>query len=1165
MTQPEPFRKTRRATTGPLVLGSRFGKYQVLRVVGHGGKGIVYEALDTVLNRKVALKLILAQPDPEEQKREQDRFLVEARLSAVLPVHPNIVSVYEAGDIDGHRYLAAELVIGKPMNEWKAAASQLQQLEILRDVAAAMDHAHRHGIIHRDLKPQNILVDGEGRPHVTDFGLARKLGDKEDLANMGGGRIQGTPLYMSPEHAKGEKNVDARSDVWSLGIMLYEILAGRVPFRGEKAQEVLERLVREPLPPLPPTDLARELGPLCVKALAKDPAKRLPSAAALADGLTSKLLGQAPGAGKKKTLLIAGAAAAVAVLALAAVLLLGGSSKEVAAALADGDRHAAAKNWSEALRAYERALAKDPANARAVDGQKRAHEAVQARIEEDKRKTADEIRRENDARSKEEREEFQRREDELKKRMEAARKAEEEQASILKAQQIQAEERARAAEEAARKAKEELAKKDVAPAPAVPATVPPPNPAPLPVPGPRPGPAVPAVPAAPTGLPKQLEEGVLHFEAEDFTGGDKPVAGEDYKDNTPSPPGARGGYRGACDVDMTTIDADEGGGWIVGLPNVGEWLRYRFEGGGCYQIEIRYGRNGGQLHFEVDGKDVTGPIALAAPDRRTWPVATAVTKKLPEGAHVLKLVWDTNQNVWLDWFRFRKIVPLAPPEGAPLAEAVKAVRDTYKSDYSKRAAADILLLARRLLEEGRKPGLDGPSRYALLAEARDLGSLWGDPPTAMEAIDEMARHFVVNAAAAKAAALAAATKGAKTPAVHVAVAEAWLALAEEAAEAEDYESAVAAADKAQTAAKAGHDATLGARGAAREKELTALRDEYKSVQAALKTLSEKPDDPAANWIVGNYRCFARDDWAKGLPQIAKGNDASAAAAAKRDVESPIDPAEQAATADRWREAAGKRSGTAKARYESRALYWYEKGVAGLAGPARLKAEAAIESISKSLHGGDSLGRGLVFWAEASRDVGENPRDLATGARGQTQQLAMVPDGSVKAYQCGRGWIEYGLSDPLKAVSRAGSVFAWVKGDTRGGIGGVFNRGADQTDDFGLWLVQGRIGALFNWPENRPGAMAMSKTPLAAQRWLHVGFAWDEKTITFYLDGKEDGESPVSSMGLPQKRGQRAWLGCNVSGGPDYFTGLIGSTVVYNRTLSAFEVQQLYMGTRAKFR
>ncbi|HEX7901518.1 MAG TPA: protein kinase [Planctomycetota bacterium] len=1167
MSQGEPLRKTRRATTGPLVLGSRFGKYQILSVVGHGGKGIIYEALDTVLNRKVALKLVLPTPgvDPEELKREQDRFLVEARLSAVLPVHPNIVSVYEAGDMEGQRYLAAELVIGKPLNEWKTGASQLQQLEILRDVAVAMAHSHKHGIIHRDLKPQNILVDADRRPHVTDFGLARKLGDKEDLADMGGGRIQGTPLYMSPEHAQGHKGVDARADVWSLGIMLYEILAGRAPFRGEKPQEVMERVVRDPLPPLPPTDLARAVGPLCVKALAKDPAKRPPSAAALAEGLTSCLRAQAPGGKSNKKVLLAAAAAAVVVLGLAAVLLLGGSSKELETALADGDRHMSGRNWSEALRAYERALAKDPANARAVDGQKRSKDAVQAQLDEEKRKSTDEIRRENDARSKEEREEYKRREDELKKKMEASRKADEEQQAIIKAQQIQAEERARAAEEAVRKAKEELAKKD-SPVPAVPAPAPVPATTPAPVPGARPAPApAPGVAAAPTGLPKALEDGALHFEAEDFTGGEKPVAGEDYKDNSPNPPGQRG-YRGVCDVDMASVPMEDGSsGMIVGIPGPGEWLRYRFEGGGLYLIEIRYTRNPGQIHFEIDGKDATGPILLADP-ARAWVIATGATRKLADGPHELKLVWDSNQNCWLDWFRLRKLTPVVPPEGAPLAEAVKAIREAYRADYSKRSPADIVALARKLLEEGRKPAVDAPGRYALLSEARDLATLWGDPAAALEAVDEMTRYYLVNGPALKVAALAAATKAAKSAEIHADIAEAWMKFADEQADFEDYEGAVAAADKAQTAAKAGHDTALAARGAAREKELVALKDEFKAVQAALKTLAEKPDDPGANLVLGNYRCFARDDWAGGLPRIAKGSDNSAAAAAKKDVESPIDPAEQAATGDRWREAAGKRSGMGKARYETRALYWYEKGVGGLAGPARLKTESAIEAISKSLHGGDSLGRGLVFWAEASRDVGENPRDLATGARGQSSQLAMVMDGSVKAYQCGRGWIEYGLSEPLKAVTRTGSIFAWVKADTRGGgMGGIFNRGTDQTDDFGLWLYQGRIGALFNWPENRPGGMAISKTNVPGQRWAHLGYAWDEKTITFYLDGKEDGETPVSSMGLPQKRGQKAWLGCNVTGGPDYFSGSIGSTVVYNRALTPFEVQQLYMGTRAKFR
>ncbi len=1161
MNQGEPQKKTRRASTGPLAIGQTFGKYKILRVAGRGGKGIVYEALDSVLNRKVALKLILAQPgvDPEELKREQDRFLVEARLSAVLPVHAGIVSVYEAGDIDSQRYLAAELVDGQSMVDWKAAAPQLRQLELLRDVALAMEHAHHHGVIHRDLKPQNILVDKDGRPHVTDFGLARKIGGKEDVVDMGGGRIQGTPVYMSPEHAQGLKNVDARSDVWSLGIMLYEILAGRAPFRGEKTQEILERVVRDPLPPLPPTDLARLVGPLCVKALAKDPARRLPSAAAFAGGLNAAILSEKPGSSRTK-LLVVGAAAA-AVLLLLAVLLLGGNGKQVAQALADGDRHAAAKDWSQALRAYELALAKDPQSAAGLEGQKRAKDAIQKQIDADKRKIAEDARREGDVRSKEEREEFQRREDELKKRIASAQKADEEQSAILRAQQIQAEERARAAEEAARKAKEELAKKDL---PAVPAPLPAPTPATAPAvtPAPAPRPAVPAGPAAPSGAPSAPEPGLLHFEAEDFSGGEKPVEGEDYHDTTP---GNVGNVYRTGDVDIGSIAVDEGGGHFVGAAAVGEWLRYRFEGGGRFEIEIRYGRNPGRLHFEIDGQDVSGPITLPDPARRVWPVVTASTKKLAEGPHVLKLVWDTNSNCWIDWFRFRKIVPLAAPDPAVLADAVKSIRDTFKTDYSRRGAAEIVALARKLLDEAKRPGADPLSRYALLAEARDLGALWGDVALAMEAVEELEKGWAVNGPALKAAALATAAKAAKSPAVQREVAEAWLKLADDHAAAEDYEAAIAAVDKGETAAKAAHESALASQCQLREKELASLRDEFKSVQAALKTLAEKPEDPAANLAVGLYRCFARDEWALGLPLVAKGSDAAAAAAAKKDVENPIDPAEQASTADRWKDAAGKRSGTLRARFETRALYWYEKAVDGLAGPARLKAQAAIDTLSKSLHGGDALSKGLVFWAEAGRDVGENPRDLVTGARGQATSVPTTVDGGVKAYQCGRGAIEYPLTEPLKSMARAGSVFAWVKPDARGGPGGIFDRGEVQTDDFGLWLNGGRVGAHFNWPENRPGQMPLGRSSVPPQRWSHIGFTWDEKSISFFLDGKEDGEVPVSGMGIPLKRGTRAYLGSNVPGGNDYYLGLIGSVVVYARALATGEVQQLYLGTRSKFR
>jgi hypothetical protein len=141
----------------------------------------------------------------------------------------------------------------------------------------------------------------------------------------------------------------------------------------------------------------------------------------------------------------------------------------------------------------------------------------------------------------------------------------------------------------------------------------------------------------------------------------------------------------------------------------------------------------------------------------------------------------------------------------------------------------------------------------------------------------------------------------------------------------------------------------------------------------------------------------------------------------------------------------------------------------------------------------------------------------------------------------------------------------MKADNYNRIGGIVDRGDPQRDDFGLWVNNGRLGAWFNWPENQLRAMVLSKNPLPIQKWVHAGFTWDEKTITFYVDGREDSASPIGPMGLPQRRGTRVYVGANVPGQPDDFGGLIGSVLLYNRTLTDTEVQQLYLGTRAKFR
>jgi serine/threonine protein kinase len=314
------------------------GKYTLDKELGRGGMGIVYEALDRELGRKVALKTLLLSPnaDAVESRAEEDRFLREAKLTAKLPKHPNIVSVYEAGIIDGKRYLAMELIEGRSFGKWRKAGTPTirRQVEILRDVAVAIHHAHQQGVVHRDLKPENILLDDREQPHVSDFGLAKSVGQDVSLSLTATGTVIGTPSYMSPEQALGLKSADHRTDIYAMGVMLYEILTGQQPFTGETAIEILLKASKNPVPP-PSSILKAGLGVdktlenICLKCLAKKPEDRYSSAEALATDLTRWLKGDSvhvvlppteEGSIRKSSVWIA-AAAAVALIAAIGVAL----------------------------------------------------------------------------------------------------------------------------------------------------------------------------------------------------------------------------------------------------------------------------------------------------------------------------------------------------------------------------------------------------------------------------------------------------------------------------------------------------------------------------------------------------------------------------------------------------------------------------------------------------------------------------------------------------------------------------------------------------------------------------------------------------------------------------------------------------------------------------
>ena len=269
----------------------KFGRYEIKAEIGRGGMATVYHAYDPRFEREVALKVLPRAMLHDPQFRT--RFEREAKTIAMLE-HPAIVPVYDFGEEDGQPYFVMRYMTGGSLTDrMKKGPMTIQEVaQLFERLAPALDEAHAKGIIHRDLKPGNILFDQNGEPYISDFGIAKIAASP---SNVTGSAIVGTPAYMSPEQAQGE-GIDGRSDIYGLGVIIFELLTGTQPYHGDTPMSVVVKHITDPVPHI--LDVKPDLPPaieaVIERAMAKDRDERFPTVKALSDALNAVARGEAP-------------------------------------------------------------------------------------------------------------------------------------------------------------------------------------------------------------------------------------------------------------------------------------------------------------------------------------------------------------------------------------------------------------------------------------------------------------------------------------------------------------------------------------------------------------------------------------------------------------------------------------------------------------------------------------------------------------------------------------------------------------------------------------------------------------------------------------------------------------------------------------------------------
>ncbi len=981
---------------------SRLGPYKLKRKIGEGGMGTVYLARDTRDRRLVAVKVLsrVQARSPDALRRFQNE--VEAALQLD---HPNIARAFIFGEDKGYRYYVMEYCEGEPLHR-RLTREKFFPVEEAVDIAAqaarALDYAHQRGFIHRDIKPENIILNPDGTVKLLDLGLSKNMYEEDASALTVSGVAMGTPHYLSPEQARADRDMDGRTDIYSLGATLYHLVTGDTPFHGSCAFDIITKHLTERL--RDPRDIREgipdDLVHIIRRMMAKERKDRYRDCGELLADLERIIRGDAPASqilerdlstiaepvrvlprssAPRRPLAMARRApprrtsnAALWLIGTAAAAFVGGVIA-VAFATKAGPRAVPAPAVAETQQARRPAEAARPPQAPAT------------------RLPTPRDLREEDAR----------------RRLEELRGLERK--GLLSPMEL-SHRTARLADEfketptgrdlqvrlAAQPLPEETpAPPDpAAPAAAEPAPAPPPAPEAAPTPRPEPEPAIAAqVPVRPrVALPGGL---LGHWRLDDSPADASGRAQAATPVREPRwGPGKIGGAlvldgRGAHatvpDSEALRLTGDltiafwmrkdaESGDWvrIVGkgderIRNFGVWeesgagkrhLFQQYHSGGAAVLNfesrahVEVGAwthvaavvegNVGALYVngEKDSERArTGvPGTSAAPLTFGYAGHHAPFQGALDDIRLYARALGAEEVRALYEARAGDLARAAPPDAARIKDAEVRVRERFKLDPSRVPAGEREALARKLLRYGIEAAGDPAAQYVLLRDAGELAVQAGSFTAAIESVDALAELFDVNPFALKLSALGRIRPPARDPEFSRALAEAYCRLADQAAGAGDFESAAAAAAKAEPLADSARSAELAARARDLRRDAGALRAEALKARDAI----EKPGtgDPEA---AGRFLCFARGDWEQGLPFLVRARASPLKTLAEKDLAGASDAVRQTEIGDGWWDlAASEKNSWKKGRMLARAQVWYQLAFPYLAGLERVRIEKRLE-------------------------------------------------------------------------------------------------------------------------------------------------------------------------------------------------------------------------------